>query len=124
MSGTITKYFRVITFEFESKSTYGAKIELEVEETGVPVSPINYKHITGDTVDIVEYDDKNDILVVGASGVADGVLSDFSKATEKTTYTEKNPEGTWSYTLEVVPPEPVFGFNLDGMVDKDYIKQY
>lgn len=126
-----TQYFRTITCEFFGKSAFAGTFKIEVDASGVPVSPLNYESLSGDEISSVAYYENDNELQVNGTNDGVAVMHNFSTATEDTTYNERDPEGTWSYKLEVIPPEPPvpptptihYGFNLSGMLDTDFVKQ-
>lgn len=98
---TITQYFRTITFDFSGKGSFAGSFQIEVDASGVPVLPLNYESLSGDVVNDVQY--QNDgALTFENTGVSTGICSNFSSATENTTYTENAPSGTWCYTLSTI----------------------
>lgn len=88
-------YWRTITFDFSGKEPFSGVFRIKVNENGIPDTSV-FESISGDEVVQVHYG--GDILQFNGSNVgAGGICTNFSTATENTTYTETTIAGTWSY---------------------------
>lgn len=122
------KYFRTITFEVDGDFPKSSVIKVQVDENGVPNDfadewgTLNFENVSGDTVDLLTYSVGDNMLIAEYEGENVAIFNNFSVAEPDTEYVDGGKEGSvkWSYELEVIAPS---GFNLDKMVDTDYLMQ-
>lgn len=83
---------------------------------------MNFENISGDVVDLLTYYVDDNMLIAEYEGENVAIFNNFSAAEPDTEYVDGGKEGsvTWSYELETIIPS---GFNLDRMLDKDYVNQ-
>lgn len=95
VTGVGGSYWRTITFDFTGKNPFSGVFRIKVDENGIPDTSV-FESISGDEVVQVHYG--SDILQFnGSNAGAGGICTNFSTATENTTYTETTIAGTWSY---------------------------
>ncbi|MBQ1182952.1 MAG: hypothetical protein IIX60_00730 [Clostridia bacterium] len=122
------KYFRKITFEVDGDFPKSSVIKVQVNKNGVPIDfadewgTLNFENVSGDVVDLLTYSVGDNMLIAEYEGENVAIFNNFSVAEPDTEYVDGGKEGSvkWSYELEVIAPS---GFNLDKMVDTDYLMQ-